>query len=63
MRTISIVVRPGGEIKIETSGFSGSSCQEATQRFERALGVAGQATLKPEFYETQHESQALHHRN
>jgi hypothetical protein len=63
LKTITVKIQPGGEIKIETSGFTGSSCQEATQRFERALGAVGQATLKPEFFQTQYEANDLHHRN
>ncbi|MDP1563727.1 MAG: DUF2997 domain-containing protein [Pirellulaceae bacterium] len=63
MRTIIFKIQRGGEIKIETSGFTGSSCQEATRRFEQALGVAGQATLKSEFFQTQHETSDLHQNN
>jgi hypothetical protein len=48
---------------METSGFTGSTCQEATRRFERALGVAGQPTLKSEYYQTQDAANDLHHRN
>ena len=41
---------PEGAVSIKTSGFTGSSCKDATRDIERALGVAGRETLLPEFY-------------
>ena len=49
-RTIQITVSPEGAVNIKTSGFTGSSCKDATRELERALGVAGRETLLPEFY-------------
>ena len=49
-KTIEITVSPEGATSIKTSGFTGSSCRDATRDLERALGVAGRETLLPEFY-------------
>jgi hypothetical protein len=49
-KTIEITVSPEGATSIKTSGFTGSSCKDATRELERALGVSGRETLLPEFY-------------
>jgi hypothetical protein len=56
-KTIQIIVSPTGETKIETSGFTGSSCQDATRALERALGAAVDEQLTGEYYETSNEQQ------
>lgn len=50
MKTIEIVISPTGEIRVETKGFGGSSCQEASRLIEQALGNHASEQLKPEFY-------------
>jgi hypothetical protein len=47
---IEITVSPEGATSIKTSGFTGSTCKDATRELERALGVAGRESLLPEFY-------------
>ena len=49
-KTIEITVSPEGATSIKTSGFTGSSCRDATRELERARGVAGRETVLPEFY-------------
>jgi len=49
-KKIEITVSPEGATSIKTSGFTGSSCKDASRFIERALGVAGSETLLPEFY-------------
>jgi len=49
-KTIEITVSPDGATSIKTTGFTGSSCRDATRDLERALGVAGRESLLPEFY-------------
>lgn len=49
-KTIEITVSPEGAVSIKTAGFNGGSCRDATRELERALGVAGQESLLPEFY-------------
>jgi hypothetical protein len=38
-QTIEITVSPTGETKLETRGFSGSTCRDASYALEQALGV------------------------
>ena len=49
-KRIEITVSPEGATSIKTSGFTGSSCRDATRDLERALGVAGKESLLPEYY-------------
>jgi hypothetical protein len=57
MKMMKVTVTPKGETKLETSGFSGSACQDATRDFERALGVATGETLTNEYYTASNEQQ------
>jgi hypothetical protein len=52
-KTIEITVTPEGATSIKTSGFTGSSCKDATRDLERALGVAGRESLLPEYFQQQ----------
>jgi hypothetical protein len=38
VRTIEITVSPQGETRLETKGFAGASCQDASRFIESALG-------------------------
>jgi hypothetical protein len=38
VRTIEIIVSPQGETRLETKGFAGASCQDASRFIERAMG-------------------------
>jgi hypothetical protein len=49
-KRIEITVSPEGATSIKTTGFSGSSCKDATRDLERALGVAGRESLLPEYF-------------
>ena len=50
MKTIEIIVSPKGESRIETKGFVGNSCREASKFIESALGKTSMESLKPEFH-------------
>jgi hypothetical protein len=50
-KTIEITVTPEGATSIKTSGFTGSSCRDATRELERALGLAGKESLLPEYFQ------------
>jgi hypothetical protein len=58
-RTLEIIVSPQGETRIETKGFVGSSCREASQFLEQALGIRSDEKLTAEFYEQQPAQQPL----
>jgi hypothetical protein len=50
---IEIVVAPNGESVVQTKGFSGSSCQDASRFIEQALGQRVSEQLTAEFYQQQ----------
>jgi hypothetical protein len=49
-RIIEVTVSPTGETKIQTKGYSGSDCLEASKALEQALGVTTSDTRTGEFY-------------
>lgn len=48
---IEIIVSPNGESRVETKGFAGSGCREASQFIESALGKRVGEDLTPEFHQ------------
>ena len=50
---IEIVVSPQGQSRVATRGFVGSSCREASQFLESALGRRVGEKLTAEFHQTQ----------
>jgi hypothetical protein len=54
VKIIEITVSIKGETKVETKGFFGSDCQEATRSLELALGARESESLKGEFYMQAH---------
>ena len=59
MKTIEITVDAKGAVKVETKGFSGPACREASGAFEQALGARTAETLTPEFHQGQPAGQEL----
>ncbi len=59
MKIIELIVSPAGQTRIETKGFSGSSCQVATRDLENALGIRESEQLTAEFYAQQSQPQKL----
>lgn len=57
MKKIEITVSPTGETVVQTSGFKGKACQDATKQIEAALGVVTADKKLPEFYATAGASQ------
>ena len=53
MRTIEITVDPQGGTRVETKGFTGPSCRDATRVLERALGVVESDAATAEMYQQQ----------
>jgi len=51
-KTIEIIVTPDGQTSVQTLGFSGPSCREASRFVEEALGRATDERLTSEFYQT-----------
>ena len=50
LQTIEILVSPRGETTLETKGFAGNSCRDASRHLEEALGNAHSERLTSEFY-------------
>jgi hypothetical protein len=60
MKTIiRITVNAKGETKVETKGFSGSQCREASRFLEQALGQPVHEQLTVEFYQGQSTGQEM----
>jgi len=56
---IEIVVSPNGQVRIETKGFAGSECRQASRFVEQALGKRQGEQLTSEFFQT-HSQQSAH---
>ena len=57
IKIIEVVVSPTGETKIETKGFAGTACKEASKFVEQALGKSLSEKPTPEFYRTDTQTQ------
>ncbi len=51
MKTIEITVGPKGETTVQTKGFTGGECRDASKFVEQALGQKTAETLTAEFYQ------------
>jgi hypothetical protein len=59
MKTITITVDAKGQAKVETSGFAGAECRDASRFLERAVGRTAAETLTAEFYRSESARQSL----
>ena len=59
MKTIEITINPKGESTVQTKGFTGSSCRDASKFIEQALGDKGAETLTAEFHQTERETEQV----
>jgi hypothetical protein len=57
VKTIEVTVSPKGETKIQTKGFSGQECREASRLLEQALGQCASEHLTAEFHQEHPVSQ------
>ena len=51
-KLIEIVVSPQGDARLETKGFAGQECREASKFVEEALGQQAGEQLTAEFHHT-----------
>src|SRR5690606_5376038 len=58
MTTLQITITPTGETHIETQGFRGSDCRQASKFLERALRPRPRERLTSEFYASEALSQS-----
>ena len=52
-KTIEIIVSPAGETSVQTKGFTGASCQEASRFIEQSLGRRTGEQLTGDFYQVE----------
>ena len=57
-QTIEVIVSPEGAVTIQTKGFAGASCREASRELEQALGLRMAEQLTGEFQQVQGEARA-----
>jgi hypothetical protein len=60
---IEVLVSPTGETKLETRGFAGAACQQATKALEAALGLKQSETLTAEFHLSANEEAGVVHQS
>ena len=52
-KRVEIIVDTKGNSKVETKGFAGNECVEASKFIEQALGQQTEMRTTPEFFHTQ----------
>ena len=57
MKRIDIIVQPDGTSRVETHGFQGASCREASRFLEQALGQVFHERPTAEFHQSAVTSQ------
>lgn len=62
-KTIEIIVSPTGETRLETKGFAGAECREASKFVEQALGEKADEQMTAEFIEALSSRQSISQRN
>lgn len=50
-RVIEITVSPQGDVTVQTRGYTGSDCLQASKFLEQALGVSTNEQRTAEFYQ------------
>ncbi len=58
-KIIEIIIAPNGQAKVETKGFTGSECRDASRFIEQAIGLQTGEVLKPEFHQSASVQQQL----
>jgi Protein of unknown function (DUF2997) len=49
MKSIEVIIKPGGGILIDAVGFQGADCEKATAFLEKALGQVSEKRKKPAY--------------
>ncbi|UUO07883.1 DUF2997 domain-containing protein [Blastopirellula sp. J2-11] len=58
-RTIEITVAKDGQTRVETKGFVGAECRDASRYLEQALGLQLDELLKPGFHQSESVQQQI----
>ncbi|MBL8796909.1 MAG: DUF2997 domain-containing protein [Planctomycetia bacterium] len=59
MRTIEVLISPTGETTVQTRGYTGADCLQASKWLERSLGIATADQKTAEFFQTEQAQQQL----
>jgi hypothetical protein len=59
-RIIQIIVSPTGQTTVQTKGFAGSSCRQATKALETALGIVEADQPTAQMYQSESAAQQIH---
>jgi hypothetical protein len=51
-RVIEVTVSPTGKTTIQTKGYTGGECLQASKFLENALGIAASETKTADFYQS-----------
>jgi len=57
MKSIEIIISPTGATTVQTKGFAGAGCREATRLIEQALGQVQSDRPTAEFYDVVQQDQ------
>ena len=58
-RVIEVTVSPTGETTVQTKGYAGGDCLQASRFIEDALGTSLRDRKTPEFYQSTEQQQHL----
>jgi hypothetical protein len=58
-RVIEVIVSPQGEVTVQTRGYRGSDCLQASQFLEEALGVTTEDRKTAAFFEVNSTEQRV----
>ena len=59
MKIIEIIIAPNGQSTVETKGFTGSECRDASRFIEQAIGQQTNEILKSEFHQAANSQQQI----
>lgn len=59
MRTIEVLIAPTGEATVQTRGYTGADCLQASKWLERSLGITTADQKTPEFFQAEQAPQQL----
>ena len=61
MKEIIVDIGLDGEVKVETKGYKGKSCTDASKFIEEALGTVTSNKFTPEYYQKEQEKNTIKH--
>jgi hypothetical protein len=59
MRIIELVISPQGDVTLQTKGYQGSTCQQASKFLEQALGIVTADFKSSEHFQLQPMQQSV----